>query len=666
MLFSLAIFAILLISLFGYKTTIKSDIEHSNFNNKFDYQLSFSNNLSVKDLSDAQEVEDFFDDVLSDQFTNYGLVGATLSVVKDNEIMFTKGFGLKRATPAISVNPNTTMFKVGSISKTFVAIAILQLVEDGLLDLDADVNTYLTEFQIPNTYPEPITLRHLLTHTAGFEEMAYQIFFDYYTDLPTLDVVVKNQMPMRVHPPGEVPSYSNYGFTLAGYIVEKISGIRFEDYIKNEILIPLNMNFTSFYQPLPTELQIYLSEGFYSQESMDNIYLSVVPAGACSSTALDMTYFMRTLLNNGSFNGSTILTNESMEIMFSNQFKPQPDFPGVNLGLYCMYPSDVNIIGHSGDTVFFHSEMCLFPDQNFGFFISYNSYNGFMASDEILPLFLNTFYPKSPTVVVPMSGYNENLNDFTGKYVTTRRFYSPKTINYIYDGEIIDAITYNIEDYLDKALEIIATDNYLQVSGIALNFVQISPNLFREESGVYDYEIFFLRNADGTIKYLYLNFYTSLLAFEKINPIYAHSLSIYLPILILSLCYIALFGYWISRTYKRSVEAEPPMPFLTRLPIILSGLFVMLLLITIAKLYIESQNALLLEAQIKSDSFLITMAIVITIIIVCMVIGSLFSWIGIGNKERKPYWKLWERIPITILSIISTLVIWSLVYLKLL
>jgi len=265
-----------------------------------------------------------------------------------------------------------------------------------------------------------------------------------------------------------------------------------------------------------------------------------------------------------------------------------------------------------------------------------------------------------------MSGYNENLNDFTGKYVTTRRFYSPKTINYIYDGEIIDAITYNIEDYLDKALEIIATDNYLQVSGIALNFVQISPNLFREESGVYDYEIFFLRNADGTIKYLYLNFYTSLLAFEKINPIYAHSLSIYLPILILSLCYIALFGYWISRTYKRSVEAEPPMPFLTRLPIILSGLFVMLLLITIAKLYIESQNALLLEAQIKSDSFLITMAIVITIIIVCMVIGSLFSWIGIGNKERKPYWKLWERIPITILSIISTLVIWSLVYLKLL
>src|SRR5947208_2438424 len=196
------------------------------------------------------DFETFLDALIPSQLQNRNIAGAVVSVVKDGQVLFQKGYGYADFEAKKPVLPDKTLFRPGSISKLFTAIAVMQLVEQGKLELDRDVNGYL-DFAIPKTYPDPVTLRQLLTHTAGFEDTLKNLFVAHESDLKPLRTYLVNQMPARIFAPGKVPSYSNYGFTLAGYIVERVSGERFERYIENHILKPLRMTNSTFDQPLP-------------------------------------------------------------------------------------------------------------------------------------------------------------------------------------------------------------------------------------------------------------------------------------------------------------------------------------------------------------------------------------------------------------------------------
>src|SRR4029434_7469530 len=189
------------------------------------------------------------------------MAGAVVSVVKDGQVLFQKGYGYADVEEKKPVLPDQTLFRSGSISKLFTATAVMQLVEQGKLDLDRDVNDYL-DFPIPKTYPEPVTLRRLLTHTAGFEETLKNLFVARESDMKALRTYLVNQMPARIYPPGKVPSYSNYGFSVAGYIVERVSGEKFERYVDNHILKPLRMDSSTFDQPLPAPLAAQMSKGY--------------------------------------------------------------------------------------------------------------------------------------------------------------------------------------------------------------------------------------------------------------------------------------------------------------------------------------------------------------------------------------------------------------------
>src|SRR5215469_3828078 len=199
------------------------------------------------------DFETFLDALILSQLRNRNIAGAVVSVVKDGQMLFQKGYGYADFEAKRPVLPEQTLFRPGSISKLFTATAVMQLVEQGKLDLDRDVNDYL-DFAIPKTYPEPVTLRRLLTHTAGFEETLKNLFVAHEGDLKPLRTYLVNQMPARIFPPGKIPSYSNYGFTLAGYIVERTSGEKFERYVDNHILRPLRMTNSSFDQPLSSQL----------------------------------------------------------------------------------------------------------------------------------------------------------------------------------------------------------------------------------------------------------------------------------------------------------------------------------------------------------------------------------------------------------------------------
>ncbi|MCY1079289.1 serine hydrolase domain-containing protein [Archangium lansingense] len=211
--------------------------------------------------TDVRELEAFLDGVMREQLEAYRIPGAVIAVVKDGRLLLAKGYGysnLERREPVIA---ERTLFRIGSVSKLFTWTAVMQLAEQGRLDLDADVNTYLRDFQIPATWRQPITLRHLLCHTAGFEERLPATVSS-ADELAPLGKLLTRSMPARVHPPGEVGAYSNYGAMLAGYIIEQVSGRPFEQYIEENILKPLDMRHSTFRQPLPPGLAPDMSTGY--------------------------------------------------------------------------------------------------------------------------------------------------------------------------------------------------------------------------------------------------------------------------------------------------------------------------------------------------------------------------------------------------------------------
>jgi CubicO group peptidase (beta-lactamase class C family) len=215
----------------------------------------------------AQEVEDFFDELISKQLREEHVVGATVAVVKDGELVLAEGYGYADREERTPVVADETLVYPGSTGKLFTWTAVMQLAEEGKLDLDADINTYL-DFEIPDTYPEPITLSHLMTHTSGFEEQfAAQLAEDQQDVLPLGEFLVR-YMPERVYPPGEYSAYSNYGTALAGYIVQRVSGEPYERYVTDHILRPLGMEHSAASQPLPDRLATDMSKGYHYRDGV--------------------------------------------------------------------------------------------------------------------------------------------------------------------------------------------------------------------------------------------------------------------------------------------------------------------------------------------------------------------------------------------------------------
>ena len=377
-------------------------------------------------LLTKQDFETFLDALIPSQLQTRNIAGAVVSVVKDGQVLFQKGYGYADFEGRKPVLPDQTLFRPGSISKLFTATAVMQLVEQGKLDLDRDVNDYV-DFVIPKTYPEPVTLRRLLTHTAGFEETLKNLFVAHESDMKPLGTYLANQMPARIFPPGKIPSYSNYGFTLAGYVVERVSGEKFERYIENHILKPLKMNNSTFDQPLPAQIAPQMSKGYLTatKKPRDFEFVEAAPAGALSTTAADMTRFMLTFLQDGSVDGVSILKPETVRQMQTRQLELHPAICGLGLTFMEYWLNPVRVIGHGGDTVYFHSDMVLVPDAHVGYFISYNSFGKNIGGGrgEVQRAFMNRYFPnpgEAKSEVDPNTAKNDGLA-VSGVYDGTRR-----------------------------------------------------------------------------------------------------------------------------------------------------------------------------------------------------------------------------------------------------
>ena len=320
------------------------------------------------------DAEAWLDGYVPYALASAGIPGAVVVVVKDDGVLLAKGYGVADVAHQAPVDPRATLFRVGSISKLFTWTAVMQLVEQQRIDLDADINRYL-DFRVPPFAGRPVTMRQLMTHRAGFEEARRGIATLDPQHIVSLGETMRRDMPARVYAPGTTPAYSNYGAALAGYIVQRVSGEPFDDYVARHILRPLDMQHSTFQQPLPPALAPQMSAGYTNIYSPPSPFELVVwaPAGGLSATGEDMARFMLAHLHEGALGAARILSTATAHAMHTTPTTTMPVLDRMMLGFFERNLNGRRAIGHDGDTVLFHSTLVLYPDDGVGIFASFNS-----------------------------------------------------------------------------------------------------------------------------------------------------------------------------------------------------------------------------------------------------------------------------------------------------
>jgi CubicO group peptidase (beta-lactamase class C family) len=497
-----------------------------------------------------EDVTAFLDGILPLQLAREDIAGAVVSVVKDGQVLFAKGYGYSDVAKRTPVTADATLFRPGSISKLFTWTAVMQMVEQGKLDLDRDVNDYL-DFKIPATYPKPITLRNIMTHTPGFEETIQELFVADAKDLKPFDIYLKEHLPARIFPPGTTPAYSNYATTMAGYIVQRVSGQDYYDYIEEHILKPLGMTHCTFRQPLPENLRPMMSSGYQvaSQPAKSFEFVEAAPAGSSSVTAMDMTRFMLAHLQDGQFNGAQILKPETARLMHSRAFQNLPEINGMALGFYEETRNGHRIIGHGGDTEYFHSDLHLVPDAKVGFFVSYNSAGkGEVSNRENLwHAFLDRYFPYSDPQTAPVASAAQDAQAVSGRYIVSRRA----------EQSILKALTVAGETKIFTNEDgTISASDLKDPNGEPKKFREITPLLYREVNG--QDLLGFKRDDDGNLVAV-IDF--PFMVFQK-APWYENS-ALHIPMIIGALAILLLtLLLWpvaaaLRKHYGKHLELDP-------------------------------------------------------------------------------------------------------------
>ena len=383
-----------------------------------------------------EDLTAFFDGILPLQLERSDIAGASVLVMKDDNVLLEKGYGYADFKSKKPVDPDATIFRLASISKLFTWVSVMQLEEQGKLNLDTDINQYL-DFQIRPAFSKPITLRNLMTHTGGFEETLNDIIFTNPKQAVSLrDYLIQNQ-PMRIYPPGEIPAYSNYGVGLASYIVQRVSGEPFEKYVQEHIFTPLGMTHSSFDQPLPKSLANLPSEGYRSNTTKPAVGFEIfnpVGAGGISSSGADMGRFGQALLNGGELGGKRILRSETLALMWTPQFRASNQLPPMCMGFYQDWRNSLHWIGHEGDLIAFHSLFFVEPTQKLVLFVSYNSAGGgSLPRPEIINFFSDRYFPGAPDTQY-LKTPAVQLKDVEGTYEPTRRSDTTKfKLSFLFD-----------------------------------------------------------------------------------------------------------------------------------------------------------------------------------------------------------------------------------------
>ncbi len=375
-----------------------------------------------------ENAEAWLDGFLPYALQTADIAGAVVVIVKDGQVLLQKGYGYADVEARKPVDPENTLFRPGSVSKLFTWTAVMQLVEQGKLDLDTDINQYL-DFQIPAHDGKPVSLRNVMTHTAGLEEQVKGLMGTEDKPVEPIGKHLAHWIPERLYAPGTTPAYSNYATAVAGYIVERVSGQSFDDYLDQHLFAPLGMQHSSFRQPLPDNLKPLMSKGYVraSQPAKPfEIVGGLAPAGSLSASGADMGKFMIAHLQNGAFGDARILQEATAKQMHGTALTILPRVNRMLLGFYEQNYNGHRALGHGGDTQWFHSNLHLFIDDNIGLFFSVNSAGKAGATGDIRSALFEQFadrYLPGPTLdgKVDEKTAAEHARLIAGAYESSRR-----------------------------------------------------------------------------------------------------------------------------------------------------------------------------------------------------------------------------------------------------
>ena len=597
----------------------------------------------VRGPRDKAEVEAFLDGLMAAYMRDKHIAGITVSLVKDGRLLLAKGYGYADVEKRKPVDPDKTLFRIGSISKLFTWTSVMQLNEQGKLDLTKDINDYL-DFKIPATYPQPITLKDVLTHTPGLEEDGRDLFTEDPAHISPMSKWLPAHMPARVRPPGTFSSYSNWATATAGYIVERVGGEKtWDEYIEKHIIDPLGMTHTTVRQPLPAKFADDMSVGYQWKDGQFvakkfEIVTGAAPAGSIGASATDMARFMIAHLNNGAYGDVRILGEKQMELMHSRIQGHDPRIPGFAHGFYEQSSHGLRIFGHGGDTQWFHSDLALIPSDNVGVFISTNTDQGSAISFQaFLIAFLDHYYPEQVAVIKPTEGAKLGARRYAGEYLFNRMSFT----------------TYQKALGLAGAIPVKANDDgslLVQTPFGGMRLVSVDSLLFRDvNSGSL---VAFRADERGNITHGFLDA-APMMVLDKVSA--SQSPSLHRNILILGL--VTFFGLLLTaaiRFFIRNTPGRPTVPgpiAAGRRALVGAGL--MLLVFIGALAFLVSNPAALFGDTPTS------LKIALVFPVLALGLSLIAAWIGIG-QWRTSAGSIWMRLRHSGAIVIALTFFWTL------
>lgn len=459
--------------------------------------LQFNSLVLASELTPSgvaiDDIESIVDGIMEDEI-GVTVPGSAIVVVKDGEIVFSKGYGLAVVEDGVEVNSSTTVFEIGSISKTFTWTAIMQLVDQGKIALEDDIREYIGYDRLELKFEKPITIKDLMNHSAGFEENASEMMTFKKENLIPLDVwVSKEHQPAQVYEPGSTVAYSNFSTDIAGLIVEIVSGEKFEEYISNHIFIPLGMNSSTAYANYDSFEIVKANKasgyGYVDGEFqlMPENFLNEAPAGSIKSTVEDMGRFMIGLLGESAQGGSSLYSNREFALStYGNTLEVDGDMPSIAHGFWAREEGGVRILEHGGNTTNFSAFMSIVPNENFGICVLTN-----LASENsgVRTEVVNELTAKFNHNAVPIE-VSENRMDLSGNYSSARMIHSNFLSSiYLMSGDSIAVKDLN-NGYVDVSFEVEPTASY--------RYAEIAPYIYERT----DSELSYFDRGGGSISHL--------------------------------------------------------------------------------------------------------------------------------------------------------------------
>jgi CubicO group peptidase (beta-lactamase class C family) len=447
------------------------------------------------------EIESFVDHFIQERMGTYHVPGLVVVVVDGGKQVLSKGYGfadIERQVPMTAL----TNLRAGSVSKPVIATAILQLVERGLIRLDAPVSEYIQDLDLTDAFGPASTVAQLLTQQGGYTDDILLSHSPTQANWQPLQEYLAANLPRREIQPG-IMSYSSWNYALLGDVIEKVTGLPYDQAIARNIFQPMRMENSTFTQPLPDGNRGNLATGYYFQQDeykivpMDFVRLS--PGIGLVTNGEDMGRYMQTLLNDGRINDTQVLQSEPVQALLTRQAGAYPSSRGRTYAFSEITFSGRQVLYHSGNGIGFASEMILAPEHGFGIFVSVNHRmlnrdlsNWTPAAAIIRELeiaVLEKMLPETPsnsTLFDPLPDAAQRVQRYVGHYQTA----DASRHNFTQIAALLNYV--DVWDNLDGTITIFGTP-----------LVEVEPLVFQDKKNP-GFFVVFIENTKGDVEYLTL------------------------------------------------------------------------------------------------------------------------------------------------------------------